>query len=162
MENILNQWKQYKDSNATAKTIYECVAYQLPKIEDSYYDSTYYETYSNFLGSNRKINRILRNELNTIIAVKDLHIGGATATLFPANYLQGVTQAQAILNYDGSICFAYLVEFDGTNTTYKSIRVNSSNEVVGITNSTAVITSDDEMIEFLTVQIESSIAVLPE
>lgn len=162
MENILNQYEQYKDSNAIAKTIYECVAYQLPQIEDSYYANTYYLTYPNFIGSNKYINRRLRNELNPIIADKDLHIGGADSTLFPANYLQGVTQAQAILNYDSSICFAYLVEFDGTNTTYKSIRANSSNEIVGITNGTAIITSDDEMMDFLTVQIEGSIAVLPE
>lgn len=162
MENILNEWEQYKDSNATAKTIYECVAYQLPQIADTYYETTYYGSYPNFLGSNKRINRILKDELSSVIAERDLYFGGATATLFPANYLQGVTQTQAILNYNGSICFAYLVEFDGTNTTYKSIRINSSNEVVGVTDGTAVITSDEEMIDFLTVQIESSIAVLPE
>ena len=100
--------------------------------------------------------------LNPIIIENDLNIGGATASLFPANYLQGVTRAQAILNYNLSISFAYLVEFDGTNTTYKSIRINSSNEVVEMTNGTAVITSDEEMLVFLTAQIEGSIAVLPE
>ena len=89
-------------------------------------------------------------------------IGGANAILFPADYRQGVTQAQAILNMNGSICFAYIVEFDGTNTNYNSIRVNDLQEVVALTNGTAVISNDEEMFTFISAQIQESIANLPE
>lgn len=160
--NILNLFGQYSEQNAIAKKMYELVTYQLPILDESYYENTFYSTYPNFLQSNKVLNQSLKRELNPIIIDSNLMIGGANAILFPADYRQGVTQAQAILNTNGSICFAYIVEFDGTNTNYNSIRVNDLQEVVALTNGTAVISNDEEMFTFISAQIQESIANLPE
>ena len=159
--NILINFEAYANDNATAKTMYDLVTNNLPVKEDNYYETTYYQTLSNFVNDNKQLNQKLKKDLFSMLISNGLMIGGANTFLYPACYTQGVTQAQAILNTNGSIAFAYLVEFDGTNTTYKSIRINSLNIVVSITNGTAVITSNDEMFTFVSEQIEGSIAMLP-
>lgn len=146
--NRLIELSKFEETNVFCANVSKLVQNKLPEVAENYYENTYYTSYNDFQNSNRVLNHSFKFEMYETLTVNGLQIGGGNNIIYPAYHNQGISQGQAILDFQGNIVMAYYVTFDGTNFNYESVKVNNSG-VTTLINESAPITNDAEMQVFL-------------